>query len=56
MGQKNQSNKPIGGLVLELRPDDNQKVLLSKHLNGCRFIIDLGLLRFFLNNIKYFIW
>ena len=38
MGQKNQSNKTIRGLVLELRPDDNQKVLLSKHLNGCRFI------------------
>ena len=33
MRQKNQSNKPIRGLVLELRPDDNQKVLLSKHLN-----------------------
>ena len=38
MRQKNQSNKTIRGLVLELRPDDNQKVLLSKHLNGCRFI------------------
>ena len=38
MGQKKQSNKTIRGLVLELRPDDNQKVLLSKHLNGCRFI------------------
>lgn len=38
MGQKNQSNKTIRGLVLELRPDDNQKVLLSKHLDGCRFI------------------
>ena len=38
MGQKKQSNKIIRGLVLELRPDDNQKVLLSKHLNGCRFI------------------
>ena len=38
MGQKKQSNKTIRGLVLELRPDDNQKVLLSKHLDGCRFI------------------
>ena len=38
MKQKKQSNKTIRGLVLELRPDDNQKVLLSKHLNGCRFI------------------
>ena len=38
MGQKKQSNKTIKGLVLELRPDDNQKVLLSKHLNGTRFI------------------
>ena len=38
MRQKKQSNKTIRGLVLELRPDDNQKVLLSKHLNGCRFI------------------
>ena len=38
MGQKKQSDKTIRGLVLELRPDDNQKVLLSKHLNGCRFI------------------
>ena len=38
MGQKKQSNKTIRGLVLELRPDDNQKVLLSKHLDDCRFI------------------
>ena len=38
MRQKKQSNKTIRGLVLELRPDDNQKVLLSKHLDGCRFI------------------
>ena len=38
MKQKKQSNKSIRGLVLELRPDDNQKVLLSKHLDGCRFI------------------
>ena len=38
MRQKKQSNKTFRGLVLELRPDDNQKVLLSKHLDGCRFI------------------
>ena len=38
MKQKKQSNKSIRGLVLELRPDDNQKVLLSKHLDSCRFI------------------
>ena len=38
MRQKKQSNKTIRGLVLELRPNDNQKVLLSKHLDGCRFI------------------
>ena len=38
MRQKNQSNKTIRGLVLKLRPNDNQKVLLSKHLDGCRFI------------------
>ena len=38
MRQKKQSDKTIKGLVLELRPDDNQKVLLSKHLNGTRFI------------------
>ncbi len=38
MRQKKQSNKTIRGLVLELRPDDNQKVLLSKHLNDTRFI------------------
>ena len=38
MRQKKQSNKTFRGLVLELRPDDNQKVLLSKHLNDCRFI------------------
>lgn len=36
--KKKQSNKTIRGLVLELRPDDNQKVLLSKHLNDTRFI------------------
>ena len=38
MRQKKQSNKTIRGLVLELRPDDNQKVLLFNHLDGCRFI------------------
>ena len=38
MGQKNQSNKTIRGLVLELRPNDNQKVLLSNLLNDARFI------------------
>ena len=38
MRQKKQSNKTIRGLVLKLRPNDNQKVLLSKHLDGCRFI------------------
>ena len=38
MKQKNQSNKFIRGLVLELRPDDSQKILLSEHLDGCRFI------------------
>lgn len=38
MKQKNQSNKSIRGLVLELRPDDSQKILLSEHLDGCRFI------------------
>ena len=38
MGQKKQSNKTIRGLVLELKPDNAQKLLLSKHLNGCRFI------------------
>lgn len=37
MRQK-QSNKSIRGLVLELRPDDNQRILLSKYLDGCRFI------------------
>lgn len=36
--KKKVSDKHIRGLVLELRPDDNQKLLLSKHLNGCRFI------------------
>lgn len=38
MVQKKQSNKTIRGLVLELRPDSTQKLLLDKHLNNCRFI------------------
>lgn len=38
MKQEKQSNKFIRGLVLELRPDDSQKILLSEHLDGCRFI------------------
>ena len=38
MVQKKQSNKTIKGLVLTLRPDDNQKQLLDKHLNNTRFI------------------
>ena len=36
--KKNVSDKHIKGLVLELRPDDNQKPLLDKHLNNTRFI------------------
>lgn len=36
--RQEQSNKSIRGLVLELRPDDNQRILLSKYLDGCRFI------------------
>lgn len=31
-------DKHIKSLVLELRPDDNQKLLLDKHLNNTRFI------------------
>lgn len=38
MKQKNQSNKSIRGLVLTLRPDHAQKLLLDKHLNDARFI------------------
>ena len=38
MRKKKQSNTAIRGLVLELRPNGNQKVLLSKHLNDTRFI------------------
>ena len=30
--------KIIRGLVLELKPDNAQKLLLDKHLNDCRFI------------------
>ena len=38
MNQKKQSNKSIRGLVLTLRPDYVQKLILDKHLNGTRFI------------------
>lgn len=38
MKQKKQSNKSIKGLVLTLRPDHAQKLLLDKHLNNTRFI------------------
>ena len=36
--KKKVSDKHIKGLVLELRPDDSQKLLLDKHLNNTRFI------------------
>ena len=36
--KKKVSDKHIKGLVLELRPDDNQKLFLDKHLNNTRFI------------------
>ena len=36
--KKKVSDKHIKGLVLELRPDDDQKLLLDKHLNNTRFI------------------
>ena len=36
--KKKVSDKHIKGLVLELRPDDNQKLLLEKQLNNTRFI------------------
>ena len=36
--KKKVSDKHIKGLVLELRPDDNQKLPLDKHLNNARFI------------------
>ena len=32
------SEKNIRGLVLTLKPDNAQKLLLDKHLNGTRFI------------------
>lgn len=32
------SEKNIRGLVLTLKPDNTQKLLLDKHLNGTRFI------------------
>ena len=38
MRQKKQSNKTFRGLVLELKPDNAQKLLLDKHLNDTRFI------------------
>jgi putative transposase len=38
MVQKKQSEKNIKGLVLTLRPDNAQKLLLDKHLNDTRFI------------------
>lgn len=38
MVQKKQSEKNIKGLVLTLRPDNAQKLLLDKHLNNTRFI------------------
>lgn len=38
MVQKKQSEKNIKGLVLTLRPDNTQKLLLDKHLNDTRFI------------------
>lgn len=38
MVQKKQSNKIIRGLVIELKPDNTQKLILDKHLNNTRFI------------------
>ena len=38
MKQEKQSEKNIRGLVLTLRPDNAQKLLLDKHLNDTRFI------------------
>ena len=38
MKLEKQSDKNIKGLVLTLRPDNAQKLLLDKHLNDCRFI------------------
>ena len=36
--KKKISEKNIRGLVLTLKPDNAQKLLLDKHLNGTRFI------------------
>ena len=36
--KKKISEKNIRGLVLTLRPDNAQKLLLDKHLNDTRFI------------------
>ena len=36
--KKKISEKNIRGLVLTLKPDNTQKLLLDKHLNGTRFI------------------
>ena len=38
MKLEKQSEKNIKGLVLTLKPDNAQKLLLDKHLNGTRFI------------------
>ena len=38
MKLEKQSEKNIKGLVLILRPDNAQKLLLDKHLNDTRFI------------------
>ena len=38
MKQEKQFEKNIKGLVLTLRPDNAQKLLLDKHLNDTRFI------------------
>ena len=38
MKVEKQSEKNIKGLVLTLRPDNAQKLLLDKHLNDTRFI------------------
>ena len=51
MKQKKQSNKSIRGLVLTLRPDHAQKLLLDKHLNDTRFIYN-KYVEEYLNSIK----
>ena len=38
MTLEKQSDKNIRGLVLTLKPDNAQKLLLDKHLNDTRFI------------------